>query len=158
MPDDAQIATHQEPALRHRSNYIIRIALDSHGLPGRFEQVWARQVDADFELCCIPYFAYGLSLGDRLIWSHHSESAEVVAKSGHKTIRIAFLDGDRARTEHQNLHGELARTGCLMEWLSDGYGAVDLADDTQERAVLEILGRWFEAGGMSWEWADPAQD
>ena len=150
--------THQEPALRGRSNFIIRIALDGHGLPGRFEQLWTRKVDAEFELCCIPYFAYGLSLGDRISWDEDAETAEVRAKAGHKTIRVAFENRDHARSQHEGLHGELVGTGCMMEWLSDGYGAIDLANGSQERAVLDVLGRWFEAGGLSWEWADPVTD
>ncbi len=59
------IVTHDEPAARSRTNYILRLSLAANGFPGRYEQVWTRTEDnVNFELCCIPFFTYDLSLGD----------------------------------------------------------------------------------------------
>ena len=158
VPDDSQIVTHSDPALPARSNYIIRVALGVHGMPDRFEQLWARKDDSGYELCSIPYFTYGLSLGDRVAWSEGTDTVEILTKSDHKTVRFAFQDRQLAADRHVELHGQLAESGCRMEFLSDGYGAVDIADKGQERAALRVLSRWLKEGTLSWEWADPAQD
>jgi hypothetical protein len=43
---------HETPVWRERANFIIGAALDA---PGKWEQLWARQVSPNrFELCCIP--------------------------------------------------------------------------------------------------------
>jgi hypothetical protein len=158
MVGEGRIATHNDPVMRDRTNYIIKVALDSHGLPGEFEQMWARTDEqGGYELCCIPFFTYGLSLGDRVAWSDTRRDAKAVSKSGHKTIRFAFQDRTVASDRHAEFHGDLVATGCLLEFFSDGYGALDIADEAQERAVLDVLGRWFEEGALSWEWADPVE-
>jgi hypothetical protein len=159
MAGDARIATHSDPARRDRSNYIIRVALEQHGLPGEFEQMWARTDDAagGYELCSIPFFTYGLSLGDRVSWNDTSRDAVALSKSGRKTVRFAFQDRGVASARHEEFHGDLVPTGCLLEFFTDGYGALDIADEVQERAVLSVLGRWYDEGTLSWEWADPVE-
>jgi len=50
---------HETPVWRERANFIIGAALDA---PGKWEQLWARQVGPNrFELCCIPFMTYGLA-------------------------------------------------------------------------------------------------
>lgn len=90
-------------------------------------------------------------------WDDDSRTLATVEKSGHKTFRFAFSQPEEGKKSHESLHGSLVQSGCLLEFSSDGYGAVDLADDAQEAAVLGILGEWFDRGGFSWEWADPSQ-
>lgn len=61
----AREAVHREPMWRERSNFIIATAIDSANTDISTEQLWARKVDdRHFELCCIPFFAYDLALGD----------------------------------------------------------------------------------------------
>lgn len=56
-----------DPVWRDRTNYIVKLDLTEHGMPGDFEQCWTRTEDQRlFELCCIPFFTYGQSLGDIL--------------------------------------------------------------------------------------------
>jgi hypothetical protein len=99
--------------MRDRSNYIIRVALEQHGLPGEFEQMWARTDDdaVGYELCAIPFFTYGLSLGDRVSWNDTSRDAVALSKSGHKTVRFAFQDRVVASARHEEFHGDLVPTG-----------------------------------------------
>ena len=35
---------------------------------------------------------------------------------------------------------------CCTPFFTDGYGALDIADEVQERAVLSVLGRWHGEG------------
>lgn len=44
---------------------MLRAAVDDVGGADSFEQLWTERVGADrFELCCIPFFAYDMALGD----------------------------------------------------------------------------------------------
>lgn len=60
------IVTHAEPVGRARTNHIHRLAADQPPAE-QFEQIWTYTEDQQtFELCCIPFFPYGVSLGDRI--------------------------------------------------------------------------------------------
>jgi hypothetical protein len=155
--DESKIATHEEPAGRQRSNYIIRLDLTADGSPGHYEQMWTRTDDrVRHELCCIPFFTYGLSLGDVITLTDIDGAYRVESKSGHRTIRIAVQDQTYAHEQHDALHGGLARIGVLTEFRGHrGYCAVDIVDQGQADAVIEMLRPLTEAGTLMWEWADP---
>lgn len=155
--DDSDIATHGEPVWRGRTNFIARIELSSHDMPGRYEQLWTRTEDhQSFELCCIPFFPYGMSLGDILRIDRDSGSHKVISKGGHRTIRFAFGDDRTAHEEHEALHGAIVGDiGCLMEFHSPHYGAIDLLDSQQDARVIAALTPFTRVGSMTWEWADP---
>jgi hypothetical protein len=158
VTDESKIATHPEPAWREKTNFILRLDLTADGMPGYFEQVWTRTRDQQrFELCCIPFFTYGLSLGDVVCLTSESGAYRVESKSGHRTIRIAVQDQEYAHRNHQDLHGALAAIGVLMEFRghADGYWAVDIVDQTQADAVISFLTPLAAQATLMWEWADP---
>lgn len=96
VTDDCRIATHTEPVGRGRANFIVRLDLVQHGMPGYCEQVWTRTEDQRlFELCCIPYFTYGQSRGDMLQVTLGTGQHAAQAKSGHRTIRFNFATAGR---------------------------------------------------------------
>ena len=159
MTDDSKIATHTEPAGRDRTNFIVRLDLTDHGLPGHYEQMWTRTEDKRlFELCCIPFFTYGQSLGDILEVTLGTGQHRVHAKSDHRTIRFAFTDDRQAHQGHQSLHGALVgHLGCSVEFRRNGhYGAIDLPGDVDAAPVVALLAPLHSAGALVWEWADPA--
>ena len=158
MIDDSAIVTHREPVARDRSNYIVRLNLTQDGLPGRYEQVWTRTDDGHLhELCCVPFFTYGLSLGDAITLTSEDGEYRVESKSGHRTIRIAIQDQSYAHERHDDFHDGLARTGALTEFRGHAlsYCAVDIADQIQADAVIDMLRPLAESGTLMWEWADP---
>jgi Domain of unknown function (DUF4265) len=158
VPDESKIATHESPAARERSNYIVRLDLTADGLPGHYEQIWTRTEDErHHELCCIPFFTYGLSLGDVLTLTSEEGAYRVVSKSGHRTIRIAVQDESYAHEQHESLHGELSQLGVLAEFRghANGYCAVDIANQAQVDALIAMLSPLAETGVLMWEWADP---
>jgi hypothetical protein len=157
--DEPKIATHSDPVGRDRTNYIVQLDLTEHGMPGHYEQCWTRTDDQElFELCCIPLFTYGHSLGDILEVDLGTGRHTVHRKSGHRTIRFAFTDDRQAHEQHQRLHSALIEdAGCLLEFRSGGhYGAVDIVDAAQQDRVIAILTPHHAAGSLIWEWADPA--
>ena len=155
---NADIATHADPVGRARTNYVVRVNLTEHGMPGKFEQMWTKTDDKRlFELCCIPFFTYGQSLGDVLEIDTADGTHKVHAKGGHRTIRIAFLDDQAAHAQHVAIHRVLIDDlGCRVEFRAGNhYAAVDLPPGTDPPAVLAILDPLAESGALMWEWADP---
>jgi hypothetical protein len=104
-----------------------------------------------------PVIQVHAGAGDRVCWSDAGREAVVLSKSGHKTVRFAFQHRLVASARHSEFQGDLVPTGRHLEFFSDGYGALDIADEGQELAVLDVLSRWFGEGSLSWEWADPVQ-
>ena len=151
--DSGKIATHSEPVWRDKAAFILRAELTSHGLDGGFEQLWARREDdTRFELCCIPFFPYGMALGDRLSWDDSTHRVEVTGSAGHGTIRIALSHQVEVDRLHSQLHGDLVEAGFLVEFNSPGYGAIDLASDEQFDLAPGLLAPNVKQNILSWEW------
>lgn len=159
VPEDSEIATHAEPVNREQSNYIVRLALASDGMPGRYEQMWTRTDDgASHELCCIPFFTYGLSLGDVITLTSEGGDYEIQRKGGHRTIRFTFNGQLAAHQHHNEVHEGLLSIGVAAEFRGahGGYGAIDLVEDRQAEAVVALLKPLADSEVLMWEWADPA--
>jgi hypothetical protein len=158
MAAEPLIATHDEPAARGRSNFIVRLNLAADGMPDHFEQMWTRTEDQQLhELCCIPFFPYGLSLGDVIALTDDQGSYRIEAKSGHRTLRIAVQDDVCLHEGHQELHERLVSTGARTEFRghANGYCAVDIAGQSQADALIAYLAPLVKNGTLVWEWADP---
>jgi Domain of unknown function (DUF4265) len=159
VADGGKIATHSEPVWRDKTNFILRAELTSHGLNGGFEQLWTRTEDRlQFELCCIPFFLYGMALDDWLTWDESTDRVEVAAASGRGTIRVAFSRQAEVDRIHSQLHGELVGAGFLIEFNSPGYGAIDLALAEQFDVAPRLLAPYVEQNVLSWEWAKGPAD
>ncbi len=155
---DSMIVTHDEPAARARTNYIVRLSLAADGLPGRYEQVWTRTEDnVSCELCCIPFFTYDLSLGDVVRQTSDDGEYQIVSKAGHRTIRFAIQDEKFRHEGHDSLLAAIASVGCLAEFHGHmaGYGAIDIVGERQSESVRALLSPLAEQGLLMWEWADP---
>ncbi len=158
VTDEQKIATHSDPGWRDRTNYIVQLDLTGHGMPGSYEQCWTRTDDQElFELCCIPFFTYGQSLGDILKVDLGTGQQTVARKQGHRTMRFAFTDDRQAHAQHHQLHGSLVEEAhCLIELRQGGrYGAIDIDDPSKTDLVIGILTPHHAAGYLIWEWADP---
>lgn len=128
-----EIITHSAPVWGTKSNFIIRVSLNDSGMTGGTEQLWARQIDQlTFEVCCIPFFAYGLALGDVVECSPEFTIQTRLNCSGHQTLRVAIADFENQHKIHEALHGWVLTTGLLHEWYSQGYLAVDLPPSLRE--------------------------
>src|SRR5262245_18202449 len=123
----SQLATHRNPVWGDKSDFIIRADLSPFGMPGEFEQIWARKITENrFEICCIPFFTYGLALGDEVTSTLDFVICNVQRRNGHKIFRIAIETGRDTVGIHKKLHEWVDQTGFLYEWSSDGYLAVDV--------------------------------
>lgn len=152
--DPGSVATHEAPARRERADFLIFADLSAHGLPGRWEQLWARRLgETDFELCCIPYFIYGLALGDTVRTRPSGEKNYVIegvsARSGRRVLRLWLKDASAGGRER--LLRYLEARAPLHEWSSDNLLAIDVPAEGDD-AELSALLAGAASSGIVVEW------
>jgi hypothetical protein len=145
--DSEATAVHEAPAWHDRANFIIGVGLEESG---KWEQLWSRRVtETRFEVCCIPFLAYDLALGDVVETEpqdgRESMVARVVERSGHRTMRVWFVDTEAA----QRLSDGLVAAGALFEWRGPWSRllALDAEDDAATHTLAEALCP-YEADGQ----------
>src|SRR5437762_9357304 len=112
--DDTRFATHDAPI--SRANFVIHVDLSGHGMPGKTEQLWAWQVSpSEFEVASLPFFAYGMALGDH-VQTHATAVAEyvverVISRSGRRLLRVGITSHGVNPELHELIHRELLRSG-----------------------------------------------
>lgn len=110
--------THDFAVWRNKADFVLAVKLTNENVPKpwKWEQIWAREVESNvFEVCCIPFFAYGLALGD-LVDTHSIEKKEYVIKSILKssniqTVRIWFSEF----TDQDIVLDKIKELNCLVE-------------------------------------------
>ena len=142
MSDDSNIATHDAPAAP--ADFLIRVDLANHGMPDKIEQLWARRLAPDrFEIASIPFFAYGIALGDIVQTVQESSSEFVVdhvaERSGHLLLRVGLTAYQTIPELHELLHREILRSGLKYEWHRAEYVAVDLPSRDLGNPLIEYL-------------------
>jgi len=144
--------THSRPAWGDRADFLIAAALGpiEGALEWKWEQLWARRISTNrFEVCCIPFFVYGLALGDEVETNELFVIQRRVRTAGHHTYRAWFTDPD-ARIE---VHETLTEWGYLVEWR---YSTGDLiAIDAESEKSAQVLVKYLEdharAERLIWE-------
>lgn len=124
---------HQDPVWRSRADFIINAPLPE---VGRFEQLWCRRLEeSSFEICCIPFFLYDVSLGDVVETQATSQGRfmyrRVTKRSGRFVFR-AHLLGD-APDAGVAVERSVNDAGGLTEWATPTLLAIDA--DTAELAT-----------------------
>ncbi len=149
---------HEAPAWRERADSLVHAWIREEGKEPasrwRWEQIWARRVGENrYEVCCIPFFAYDLALGDEIETGRRQDRDPVlerVAKpSGHYTFRVWFRDPALRGA----LAGEVRDLGCLTEWrsLTSNLLAVDAPSQAVAQRVADLLLAREKAGGIQYE-------
>jgi hypothetical protein len=119
--------------------------------PDAWEQLWCRQISHNrFELCCIPFFLYGLALGDEVRTGKGHWIKRVLKPSGHRTYRVLFgkstEDGIRQRMA-QELYG----LGCYLEGYSENLLGVSAPDADIAQRTVECLETNERTGQLVYE-------
>jgi hypothetical protein len=145
-----QIATH-DPA--PDSNFVIQADLSDHGMPGRSEQLWTRQLAPHrFLMRSLPFFVYGVALNDEVETDERFALKRVVQPSGHRLLRVASVRGADQRL-HEELHPLLEQLKLPHEWHGYGYVAVDVEPERNVDDLLERLQSWADEGFLAFEMA-----
>jgi hypothetical protein len=125
-------------------------------MPGRWEQLWARQLgEAEFELCCIPYFTYGLALGDRVRTQPSGGKryvvAEAKARSGRRVLRLWLKKAGAEGRERVLRH--LVCQSPLHEWSSDNLLVIDVPPGGPNAELSALLAN-LSSLAVDVEWGD----
>ena len=153
---------HLNPVWRDRANFIIGAwvpPIEEGSTIRGWEQLWSRQLaDNRFEICCIPFFASDLALGDEVETA--TEDGEtyiiqrVVKPSGHWTFRTWFgdLPDPVIRNEvADEVLREVEQLGCLTEWYSANLLGISAPSDSQAQAVADLLCRREQLGHLTYQ-------
>ncbi|MFD8379351.1 DUF4265 domain-containing protein [Streptomyces sp. NPDC059679] len=145
MVDINDICGHSEPVWQGEADSLVMCDLSDSGLPGKWEQLWAKRSGGhEFVICCIPFFAREISLGDKVSvkpsggfeWVIDS----VVGDSGNTVYHVIFEE-DAAEYDTTERQGELIRNLNALrleyEVFQLGYVAINCPMQSSECEELE---------------------
>jgi hypothetical protein len=143
-------AVHKNPVWRDKANFIVAAHLEEKEGRSEWEQLWALRLDERrFLLCCIPFFAYDLSLGDEVETDANYVVQRVLKASGRYTFRVWFGDSAYSQIKDEVLRQMEARS-IEFEWSSDNLLAISSsANNAQE--VADYLHAEEDAGHLIYE-------
>jgi Domain of unknown function (DUF4265) len=152
-PVAGDIVTHVDPAWRSRSNFIIMARIAENSAGKNYEQLFVRKVQDDvFEICCIPYFLYDLSLGDIVETERDDRFAYVVARRlkncGRFTFRVWL---DNGASNFAPVRDRIADLGGQIERHSPRLIAIDSADERAATLIADFLRSEEQASRLVYE-------
>jgi hypothetical protein len=124
------------------------------------ETPWAFPVSPNvFELDNLPFYAYGLSLGDHFVAEPTDDDprphfVRIVRKSGNRTIRVIFDPPVDESAASKAILDHIVSLGCSFEGANPGYIVVNIPEDADFDAVCA----YATAASVEWEHADPTYD
>ncbi|MFJ2914522.1 DUF4265 domain-containing protein [Streptomyces sp. NPDC087228] len=150
---------HDDPAIMSTNQYIAMVDLAAFGFVNQMEQVWlGAEGDGSYEVLCIPFRVYGLSLHDIVELDLDEDIvSEVVRRGGHRTMRALIgpgvsADGIAEISTAINSFTEVS--GFLSEWSGNRHVAIDIPAGGDPRDLQEFFVRQREAERIYWEWSD----
>lgn len=127
------------------------------------ESIWAKEIPGEpdhYILDNIPFFAYGLNIGDvvRCVATkeYPREVVSVVRPSGNSTMRVAFdpLVDDRVITQAMD---KIHDTGAIVECAVKGVYSISVNDDAYD-TVLAWLSALEDDGHALYETCEESAD
>ncbi|MFK4109421.1 DUF4265 domain-containing protein [Streptomyces sp. NPDC002176] len=154
--DGVTYVSHEGPVWRGESNFMAMVDLAPFDLPGMREQLWLRERDEGgaYEVCCIPFYAYGLALGDVVGTGESHDVDRVIRKSGRRAVRVLFTEPRPPVDDRSVLRAAVESADLLSEWNGDRMVAIDLPDGSLSRPILDSIQGEVEGGTAFWEWSD----
>lgn len=145
----AREVVHRDPVWRDRSDVVIATQIDPGTTCIMTEQLWARRIDEKhYELCCIPFFAYDLALGDVVEVDADFMVQRVARPSGRFVFRVHF---DGAASSRGQTVAQLSTLGASLEWSSESLLAVDAPDPGTAEAIATYLQQQDDSGTLIYE-------
>lgn len=145
------VAVHNSPVWRDKANFIIRAYLEEKNNRSEWEQLWAIRLDEKrFSICCIPFFAFDLALGDEVETDDSYIVQRVVAASGQYTFRVWFGDSTYPGIRDEVVKHMESLT-VEVEWSSENLLALSAFDAEQAQQVADYLHSRQSAGHLIYE-------
>ena len=112
------------------------------------EQIWAKELgERQFLVCCIPFFAKDIQLGDIVRTDQNELIETVVHRSGQFGYRVWL--GDVSDGVRAIVIRSIEDWGVLIEWSSENMLAVS-AESYKAKEVADKL-RELEKSGVTYE-------
>lgn len=127
---------------------------------GEVETLWAFKVGTDkYRLDNLPFYAYGVSLGDVVLTSFHEDEGfpvfeRAVEKSGNRTVRVIFDAEVDASNDAQRVLDSLVALGCGYEGTNKRLIAINVPPEVK----LEVVCTYLSRQRLNWEHADPTYE
>jgi hypothetical protein len=145
MVDIKDICGHPNPAWKGQADSLVMYDLTDSGMPGRWEQLWAKRLDGNhYIVCCIPFFTLEIALGDTFTTtssgSFESSVDTVTERSGNVVIHAFLLEDSTAEEKldrQDELIEESKRLGIEHEVFQLGYVALSCRAGSPEHADIE---------------------
>ena len=143
------IATHLRPVWAAEADFLIMAVLPDPPLEGKWEQLWTQRVSEDeFRVCCIPFFIYGIALGDVVRTTPQNGKKfvieQVTQRSGRGVLRFWTK---HARPEHiARLHAVINQSCYLAESYGEHLLAIDLNSDGPHPDLDELCSQSVDLG------------
>jgi hypothetical protein len=135
------------------SNFFIVAALETSHEKQWHEQFWVnRRAERLFEIRCIPFFTYGLALGDVVETDEQYRFLRVVEKCGHRNLRIAIIN--QITETHALIADWVLKTGLLNEWHKPTYVAMDCPPELDVLPLVSFLLPHQVGGNLHFELDD----
>lgn len=140
---------HREPAWGEHADSVVATPVTLTDGTAATEQLWARQVAEDlYELCCIPFFAFDLAMGDVVEVDANHRITRVVRPSGRYVFRVRLGTSAHALADTID---RLEEAGGLLEWSGMSMIAVDARDAMHAQEVVDFLTERQDAGHLTYD-------
>ncbi|MDX2030388.1 MAG: DUF4265 domain-containing protein [Blastocatellia bacterium] len=142
---------HQNPIWRDKADFIIAAYLGKKDDRNEWEQLWALRVgEGRFLICCIPFFASDLALGDEVETDADHTVLRVVVPSGQETFRVWFGDSTCPGIREEVVRHMESQT-VAVEWSSENLLALSASNEEQAQSVADYLHSRQVAGHLLYE-------
>lgn len=145
------VAVHKTPVWSDKANFIIRAYLEEKNGRNEWEQLWVLRLDERrFSICCIPFFAFDLALGDEVETDENYVVRQVVKSSGQYTFRVWFGNATDPNIKDEVLE-KMNTLSVLIEWSSDNLLAISAIDAIHAQQVADYLHAQQSIGSLIYE-------
>jgi hypothetical protein len=150
---EVKFMRHLNPVWGERANFILGASCSRFSTeePQIREQLWGRKIsEYKFEICCIPFFVYDVSLGDEVVTNKDYWITEVVKRSGYFTYRVWFGNIPDT-TIRDNVIEKANYWNCLFEWYSGNLLAIAAPSLNSAHLMADFLDEKQQSGYLVYE-------
>ncbi|MFJ9710833.1 DUF4265 domain-containing protein [Streptomyces sp. NPDC101234] len=152
--DGVTYVSHETPAWRGESHFMAMVNLAPFDLEGMLEQLWLRELNEgdSYEVCCIPFYAYGLALGD--VVGKTDVVDRLIRNSGRRVLRVLFAEPRPREDSRSALQEAVESAGLLSEWNGDRHVAIDVPEISVMQPIFDSVQGEIQDRTAFWEWSD----